>query len=591
MIRWKYLAPRVVLLVLAVAAVWLALNPGLEYLLERIGRRLVSAKVQIGRLRTSLWQTRLQLENLQVADRKAPMRNLFEVDRLELAFDPNALLCGRYVVRRAEVRGLRLGTPREVSGALEPEEDWLLPQVDLQRLANQWFEQFSQLARQRIEDEVNQLESVRLIREMAQRWPAEYEGLKRRADVLKSKAENLRELCRSQPQDPAQAIDTYRRVLDELNRLYDEIAQLRGQMEHIGAQIQRDQQSLAEAEKRDLARIDRLLQTNPLSTDGLAELLLGEEMGPLARRIAGWIAWIEQQLPDKPPPVPDGGGQRGIDVLFGPALQQPQWLVESMRFDGQLNCGDQQLAFAAAVKGLSSDARLYGKPTVVQLSVRGRTTLAAVAELDRTGPAPVTRITINCPGLVQPERVLGKPGQLALTVSSGSAHLWASLEVHGEDVSGQLLVQQQPVELHLDLPAVSRNPQLAEHLGQAMRQFRCLQVACQLHGTLQRPRVELQSNLGPQLAAVMNRFLQQELEYRRTQLAAALQQQVDSQRAQFHQTVSQQQRAFLEQLEQGNLAARQLDQLIAQISARMPISQLPGQLLRQGLGGQLPLRF
>ncbi len=444
MIRWKYLAPRIVLLLLAVATVWFLLNPGLKYLLERTGRKLLSAKVEIARLHTSLWHTRLQLDGLRVADPKAPMKNLFEADRVELVLDPNALLRGRYVVRRAQVRGLRLGTPREVSGMVE-EDGWGLPQVDAERLARQWFERFSLLAKQQIEQEANRLESVRLVREMAQRWPAEYEELKRRAEILKSKAENLRELCRLTPQNPAEAVENYRRVIDELNRLYDEIAQLRGQMEHIGTQIQRDQQALAQAQQRDLQRIDRLLQMDPLSTEGLSQLLLGEEVGPLARRVAGWIAWVQQRIPDEPASAGNPGPQRGIDLLFGPAANQPQWLVESILFDGQLQCGSQQLAFTAAADGLSSDARLYGKPVVVKVSVRGRMTLAAIAELDRTGPEPVTRITVNCPGLVQPERVLGKPGQLALTVSSGSAHLWASLELRGETISGQLLLQQQPV--------------------------------------------------------------------------------------------------------------------------------------------------
>ncbi len=123
-----------------------------------------------------------------------------------------------------------------------------------------------------------------------------------------------------------------------------------------------------------------------------------------------------------------------------------------------------------------------------------------------------------------------------------------------------------------------------------MRQFRCLRVACHLGGTLERPRVQLRSNLGPELAAAISRVAQQQLQKRREELAAALQQQVDSQLAEFHRLAAQQQEELLRQIEQGNLAARQIDQLMAQFSSRLPISQLPGQLL-QGLSPHVPARF
>ena len=49
------------------------------------------------------------------------MQNLFEAREMKLGLEGNALLRRKFIVREASITGIRLGTPRTTSGALDTE--------------------------------------------------------------------------------------------------------------------------------------------------------------------------------------------------------------------------------------------------------------------------------------------------------------------------------------------------------------------------------------------------------------------------------------------------------------------------------------
>jgi hypothetical protein len=211
--------------------------------------------------------------------------------------------------------------------------------------------------------------------------------------------------------------------------------------------------------------------------------------------------------------------------------------------------------------------------------------------LDRTQPVARDHITVECPSLAQPKRLLGKPDQIAVAVSPATASLSLRLELDGENLSGRLSVRQEPVELKPELSAAYGGQQMADRLQDALREIRTLDVTARLSGTLKRPTCQIQSTLGPQLAQAFQRLLFRELETRRDELSQMVQAKVDGEMLRFEQLFIARQQALLARLQQNGVDVQQLRELATR---QMPgLDRLLDKNLPKELERKLPadLRF
>jgi uncharacterized protein (TIGR03545 family) len=590
MIRWSYVIPRLLLLGALLLALWVGLNPLVRWTLIRMGQTATSAKVEIGRAETSLLEAELRLSDVRIADPQSPMKNLVEADEVLLGLDSNSLLRRKLIVREGRVTGLRFDTRRETSGALDPAADWRveLPHARFPGLGHEGFEQLAQILQQKLVEHAEQLESVPLARELCRRWPAEYARMEARADSLRRRVDGLRALSErlrddSLARDPLQALDACQQAAIDLQQIEREITQLRGEIDRLRAQVLRDKDAVVRAQQRDLENIREIFRLASLDAEALSDYLLGPELSETVRTVAEWVQWGRKYvLPGVDPPEPARG--RGVDVRFAGIAHRPDFLVESLVLDGEARLGRRRVRFLGTAAGITTQPELYGRPLVLKARINGPTEIALEAVLDRTGKTPHDRVTISCPGIEQRERVLGRPGQFAVAVSPGSTHLWASLDLEGDRLSGQILVQQQPAELVPDLAAVPVRPRLAESLQAAMSEVRQIRVVVDLAGTLEKPEWGLRSNLGPQLAGALGGLFERELEARREELAAYLRRRVQEDLGRLDSLIGAEHGRVLAKLDLNDTQIHQLNRTIAR---RL---QLPG-LPVEGLPRGMPFRF
>ncbi|OHB81411.1 MAG: hypothetical protein A2V98_20605 [Planctomycetes bacterium RBG_16_64_12] len=586
MIRWSYAAPRLLLLGTLMVLLWVGLNPLVRWAIVSAGQSVTSAKVEIGQVETSLLRTELRLTDVRAADPQAPMRNLVEAGQITLALDTGALLGRKLVVREGRASGLRFGTDRETSGALDPAADWKieLPRIQLAELGQQWLDRLAEMLQQELVEQVEGLESVRLVKDLVERWPVEYERLEARADSLRRRIDQLRKLSQAPGSDPLSVLSTCRQAASELEEIQREIAQLRSEIDRLHEQVLADKDAVEQAKEQDLRKIQQTLRLADLNAETFSEYLLGKELSETVVTLARWVHWGRQYLPtkvDSREPV----RSRGVDIVFPGVRPQPDFLVRSLVLDGEGQLAGHRFQFLGTAAGITTQPEIYGRPVVLKAQVRAETSLAVEAVLDHTGETPHDRITIDCPELKQPERVLGRPGQLALSVSPGSTHLWVSLDLEGEALSGQLLIQQQPVELIPDLAAAYGGRRLAASLQTAMSEVREIRVVADLSGTLQKPDWKLRSNLGPQLAGALDGLFERELEARRQELIAYVRGQVEDELARFEQTLLAKRDELFGKLNLDGTQIQELNQVIAQ---RL---RLPAKGLAESLPEGLPFRF
>jgi uncharacterized protein (TIGR03545 family) len=291
-----------------------------------------------------------------------------------------------------------------------------------------------------------------------------------------------------------------------------------------------------------------------------------------------------------------------VEILF-PRPKQPDFLIRSLALDGEGEFAGQRIEFVATAADLTTQPELYGRPAVLKADLKVPLAMHVEVVVDRSGPQPYDRITVDCPRIPQAERVLGRPDQLAVTVSPGSTHLVATIELKGEQLSGCITVRQEPVQLVPQFAATHGGSVLGSTLQTAMSQIHEVDATVNLSGTLQKPIWKFRCNLGQQLAAAINTALQHELETRRNQLAAAARQQIDAQFTNFDHLIVDKQQTILSKLQLGSDELKQLTQSVAQrmplpnqmrLPAQLPLPGQPpaaGQSLGRELAPTMPRRF
>ncbi len=136
MIRWSYLLPRVVVLLVLLAAahfgIPLVLRWGMIHAIETATRRQADVQQAWG----SLVRGEVRIRGVQIARSASSDRNLFQCDSATLALNLDALAHRRLVVDDAQIRGIRLDTQRHFAATNSTRRS--IPTPDMSELSSQW---------------------------------------------------------------------------------------------------------------------------------------------------------------------------------------------------------------------------------------------------------------------------------------------------------------------------------------------------------------------------------------------------------------------------------------------------------------------
>lgn len=581
MVRWSYLLPRLLIMVACLLFLQFGLDPLLRWSLIEAGQAATGAKVDVGDLQANVVKGNLYVARVGLADPSSPLKNLVEFDNAWFKMDSQALLRRRFVVREARVSGLRIDATRTASGKLEvePEEPSDDGSDEMKRqaaeLADKWFADFTQ----RLQGDLTKdFESVRLSQELMQRWPQEYAQLKQRADEWKVRVQNLRELYNSVRENPLRELPNLEKHVAQLEQIRKEIPQLRDEFERLQKQALQDRQAIDSARQHDVATIKEKLNLKNLDPNSLSQYLIGPQFTQYLEQFSSWVQQARELygVVQEHPELNQSKG-RGVTVSFDAGPRQPTLLIQMLGLDGQARLGDEEVAFVGRLRNLTPQPKLLGQPAQFQFQCRGKADFQVEATLDRTGLTPKEHLVINIPKLAQPQRVLGKEDRLALRLAPGAAHVWLQVDFVAEQMNGQIIWKQEDTHLSPVIDEQRTGARLAEHMRAVAGEVHSFHAAIQLTGTVRRPHLQLQSNLGPQLAQGINGAVQRELEFRQEQLTKLAQDNVDKALAQVDRLIQEKQHELASLLQLGDQQMEQLkQQLLAQVN-------VPGILQQKGL--------
>jgi len=552
-IRWKYVIPRLLLVLIIGVLLRFGLDPALKWAIVAGGESAVGAKIDLASVETSLRDGEIVLSGLAVTNPFSPMQNLLEAKRAHFSLDVEALLRKRLVIRDGTLSGLRFDTDRETSGEIaktqtegdvdgDAEASPLAPWLDgADQLASMWFDQLTD----RLDtDLVDQLETPRVAKELEQRWPKQYDEMRGRVKGLQKKIKGLEQGLREVRKNPLRNLERIGQLHQQLVATQRDLQTLQQQIAQLPRQIDADRRAIDVARKQDEQFLREKLQIADLDGEGLSETLLGGVVNERLASALQWVSWARRQVPTRRSKTQAARG-RGTTVLFSKI--QPRYLVERLQLEGSASLGGETLEVVGTLTGATSEPHLWADPMRISLRGSGATALSLEATLDRRKAVAVDRLQFDCPQLAMPGRTLGNSGKLAIEIAPGRASVRFDFTLTDDQLAGEIAFSQPTMQLTLGTGS-TRNRQLTAALEQALAGVSQVDAQVTLAGTIQKPQIALRSDLGPQLAAGINAAVQRLVQERGQALLAKTQAKVDGQLRRLDQARQQGQQELLAKL-------------------------------------------
>jgi len=438
-IRWWGLLAFLAAASVAAAFWFLFVDSMIEDYIEEKGTSVVGAKVELDKADLSLFPMGLTLTGLRVTDPGSPMRNAVEAARIAFLMDAMNLLLGKVTIDEMTVSGVRLGTPRESSGAVEkapaglreeppfitfeiPDVDEVLRKEDLEsiRLAGE-LEGRIEEDRKKYEMALESLPGEKRIEEYEARIQRLKEKAKSPAEVL-AKANDLIAL-RDDITADARAVKT----------LADDVGKTSG--------YYRERVAFASgAPARD---VNRLTEKYALTQEGLRNLSKVFFGGQIYAWVDKMLMWKERvdkvsRVYKADPEVEVKPRGSGADVRFPEADPVPDFLVRKAHISVNIPSGD----ISGEVLDITGDQHITGRPVKFRFAgarLKGLDSMALIGEFNRVVPtAPKDTARFDMKGYRINDMVLSKGGSLPLAFRQGIADLSVNANITGSRLDAGL---------------------------------------------------------------------------------------------------------------------------------------------------------
>lgn len=567
--RWSMIVPA--LAVTAAAAVFAIfyLDAAVKWGIERAGTKANGAKVDVEDVDISLLRLSVTIRGLQVADRGSPMTNVVEVRSMVFRIQGKPLAWKKIVIEKGEIAGIRMGTPRTVSGAIPVEEKETAAAKPGEAPAGQPAAAeagpggkgmaaqatsftLDNLREQYDPDKLIQpenLASYRKVQEerarltgLSQQWQGRVDSIQvegRSGEIRAWIAE-----AKNRKYSGAQGIQEARKTMEEAKKYRDELNALSKTVSDataaLNAEIAGARNSIKEIDSlkdQDYKSAVAQLRQGAFSAEGLSRGVLGPVWFGKLQEYLGWFHRIRAMIPqskdgkekkEKPAPPPR---REGRVIKFPFKYNWPAFHLVRAAVDG-LTSGEAPLSYSGVLTDVTSGPRIVGRP--MRLKLEGSKTgdprtLNLEATLDYTRDTPREAVDAKYAGLPLAGVKLGDVGG-PVSIESGAGRITADLKAHGEKISGEVKFVADPVKLDHAVSPEKAQGRLVSILSGVLAGMKKMDVEVLISGTIRSPDFKIRTSIDRQLNQAVKQVLDKELEKLRAQMRQRINGLVDGQK-------------------------------------------------------------
>ncbi len=537
--RWRAIVPLLLFLALLVLGWLLLLDRIVARGIEALGTHIVGARVDLAEADVRLADGAVVLRGLEVTNPDQPMTNLFEADEIVVDIRTLPLLQQKVAIDTVAVRGLRFGTERETSGAIDD------PSPESGRVAREvsaWADalRFPEFSLEGLGQAVNvgavSPESLRTVSEaegliartgaVHESWDRTLAALdpERVIDSARTLVEQLRQadVRALGPLGVTRLANSTRETVADLGEFTERVQSLDDQARSDFAGLQQGLGRLAAARQADYAYARSLLRLPSMDAPDISPALFGAAAVGWIKPVLYWLQLAEQYLPPGLDPrrytEPTRARRTGTTVTFPQEGGEPRFLLEhgeaSVEFAGSgLAAGSYQ----AVVRGLTSAPALYGKPLEFMLERSGAEVgpadISVRALLDHVAAPVHDSIEVSAGGIELGSLDIAPLGA-RLVPGRGEASL--SLDRRGGELTGEWRWRSANVTW-VRLDGGTGNGEggrdwAEDFLWRTVSGIRNVEVAVRFSGAVTGPELSVRSNVGDVIALSLRRELGREIQ-------------------------------------------------------------------------------
>ncbi len=408
--------------------------------------------------------------------------------------------------------GIRFGTPRDTSGALPgvkfAADKSSVPWLDeaAAKTARDWLDRLDQKFDRKL---VDRLESIQLTEDLLQRWPQQSAQLESQAAALRQHTIDLRARVREARKNPLRHVDFLGHVPDQAETIRAEVAALSRDVENLPHLAEADRRAIVAAREHDEQLLRDEFQFDPIDANVLSAYLLQDRMTGPVGELLGWLHWIRRLVPtgdnqiDQP-----AANRRGHDILFTGCRPTPNLFIRTLHLEGNMGlAGQQPNDFFGTLTDVTDRPARHDQPMRLKINTRGSLPLEVQATIDRIGPVARDELLVDCGGLMLPKLRLGGSDKLRLSLAPTAATINIRITLDGDKLSGDVRLVQKQVEIKPSTSGELAYLHVDQELEKSLADVRSMDTRISIDGTLDEPKVRLQSDLGPAVASAMDRAL------------------------------------------------------------------------------------
>jgi uncharacterized protein (TIGR03545 family) len=530
--RWKYIIPRLVVVLCIWAFLHFAMDPLLQSAAVATTQSVIGAKADIGVLQTRMFPPQIDITSVALANANRPGTNLVQFDSLRFSLAGGPLLRRQFVVREGQITGVRFNTLRSDDGLLDvPEEEssepsWMTEQ--LQTIGHDWIRNLTDQAQELLDPD--SLATYRTGNEIYVKWDDRLEQFAGKTSSFKLRYEALKtRFDKTKHADPIGQIEGYLQIAQEAEQLSQDAFALKTQLNGIVPEARTDFARLDEARRNDLQKLQQTVDLLKPDVRRVSESLIGDAMYRQLQQALTWVAAIrdyQQQLALQTKPE----RRPGRDFSFPLMNPSPDFHLEKMLLTGELMIRDQSVPFEGMLTDVTEDAPLLNRPCVFRLKTTDSTPLALRVVYDATTSIPKTLIEASYADQDGRRMMIGDAADSGVAVRLAELEWETSLSITQSQIEGQIRLASRVDSVKLDASDRVR-PEIIQAANDALLAIETMNAKLLIRGPIRRPNMRLESDFGDQFVTGIQTAMRIQLVQARDRLVAEVNTVADEQRA------------------------------------------------------------
>ncbi len=565
-IRWEAVIPAAILTGLVGAYFTIFFDGHVRRVIEYVGTQVNGAEVNVGRLSTSVLGARLEIDNVQVTDKNKPERNLVQVGSIRFQMSWDALLRAKVLVNEASILNIQALNKRRTPGYVVPPPPPSSDPTLLQKAQDQVVAQTQKKFNKNFLGDVasilggtdpeaqlkniqGQLKSDARIKELEKelkektaKWEQRIKELPQ-GQELKAYETRIKALKfdGKNPAEFAQSLQEAQKIIKEVEQKVKLVEQttkdVKGET-NAYAQAFKDLEKMVNEDIRDLQ--DRLKLPNIDGKEFSQQLF----MQMVEQKLVGVRKYAEMAKHYMPPKrtaeekqakkaerlVPPKRGE-GKNYRFPITTGYPLFWMKHAAISSELGQSEFSGNIKGEIKDLTTDPVFIQKPTLIlakgDFPNQGIQGLDAKITLDHTKEQAKQSMVVSIAAFPVGEQKLSDSAdvRLALAQATGSSVLNATLV----DETITMEMKNTFTSPKYDLQA--KNKIVQEIIGNIINDITTITLNAKIVGSFSDFAVNINSNLGDELAKGFQKQLQAKIDEAKAKLRALIDERIGAEKA------------------------------------------------------------